>query len=409
MFPILLAALVTILPLANAHASIWHPSMLGFNVTQQTYSYDNRPVAPLTDYTFDQWWMHGHLDHPPHPEDIFELPAGQNVTTEIGCNKGATSFFASSEGGDIRQGDNPCPNSPTSEFHTTGIDDVKGCALAIAYKDDFNAVEPEDFAVFSVNQTCVWTRFTDFSVPQRMPPCPNGKCICAWFWIHSIDSGGEQNYMNAFQCNITNSQSNVALAKPQVPRRCGADPDFDKHLPVPGNCTYGAKQPFYWFQRERNNMFEGTYAPPYYLDLYGFLDGPQDDIFADSYASMPTPGPNQTTLPILANLIPGQRLPVPNLNLLPADFLPPAPTSTSTSNSTSTSTSPPTSAPAPSETVPAVGPSAQAPMCRPRSRAAQVTNGDGRMSAFFAYMGMGTHERKREMHKRNLQGLWGVW
>ncbi|KAI0322552.1 hypothetical protein OF83DRAFT_1235365 [Amylostereum chailletii] len=321
MIPVILASLISVLPLVSGHASIWHPSMLGFNVTQQTYSYDNRPVAPLTYYTFDQWWMHGHLDHPPHPEDVFELPAGQNVTTEIGCNKGATSFFASSEGGDIRQGDNPCPNSPTSEFHTTGIDDVKGCALAIAYKDDFNAVEPEDFTVFSVNQTCVWTRFTDFSVPERMPACPNGKCICAWFWIHSIDSGGEQNYMTAFQCNITNPQSNVPLAKPQVPRRCGADPDFDKTLPVPGNCTYGAKQPFYWFQQERNNMFEGTYAPPYYLDLYGFLDGPQDDIFEDSYHGLPTPGPNQTVLPALKTVVQSQRLPIPDLHLLPSDFL----------------------------------------------------------------------------------------
>ena len=62
------------------------------------------------------------------------------------------------------------------------------------------------------------------------------------------------DYMNGFQCNITNSVSDVPVAKPQVPRRCGADPDFGKQLPVPGNCTYGAKQPFYWFQSERNNV-----------------------------------------------------------------------------------------------------------------------------------------------------------
>lgn len=164
------------------------------------------------DMTFDQWWFHGHLDYPPHAEDVFELPAGSNVTTEIGCNKaslsthvpsvarliftfspppcrlqqGATSYFASSEGGDIRSGDDVCPGSDISEYHTTGIDDVKGCALAIAYKSNVSDVQPEDFTVFSVNQTCVWTRFTDFSVPQRMPPCPDGGCICAWFWIHSV-------------------------------------------------------------------------------------------------------------------------------------------------------------------------------------------------------------------------------
>ena len=63
-----------------------------------------------------------------------------------------------------------------------------------------------------------------------------------------------EDYMNGFKCNVTGSTSNVALAQPQVPRRCGADPDFQKLDAVPGNCTYGAKQPFYWFQAEANNV-----------------------------------------------------------------------------------------------------------------------------------------------------------
>jgi hypothetical protein len=67
-----------------------------------------------------------------------------------------------------------------------------GCALAIAQKPDANDVNPEDFVVFSVNQTCVWNRFTDFQVPADMPACPEGGCTCAWFWIHSPDSGSEQ-------------------------------------------------------------------------------------------------------------------------------------------------------------------------------------------------------------------------
>ncbi|KAI0076161.1 hypothetical protein K474DRAFT_1287592 [Panus rudis PR-1116 ss-1] len=303
MFSIALFASVFILLQLSApvhsHASIWHPSMWGFNVTAQTYgSDDNRPVSPLVDMTFERWWFHGHLDHPPHKEDVFELPAGQTVTTEIACNKGATSYFASSEGGDIRSGNDPCPGSPPSEYHTTGPDDLKGCSLAIAYKSDVTQVQPEDFTVFSVNHSCVFYRFTDFQVPKRMPPCPPGGCICAWFWIHSADSGSEQNYMNGFQCNVTGSTSNVALAKPQVPRRCGADPDNGKPEAAPGNCTYGAKQPFYWFQKERNNMFEGAHAPPYYLDLYNFKDGAQDDIFEDSYpGGIPPPSPNSTVVP----------------------------------------------------------------------------------------------------------------
>lgn len=91
------------------------------------------------------------------------------------------------------QPDWPCPGQPSSEFHTNGIDDVGGCALAVAYKSDATQVEPEDFTVFSVNQTCVWYMHTSFQIPAEMPQCPDGKCICAWFWIHRPDSGSEQS------------------------------------------------------------------------------------------------------------------------------------------------------------------------------------------------------------------------
>jgi len=176
--------------------AFWHPSMFGFNVTDQTFPYDNRPVAPIKNMDFQQWWFHNHLDYPPNDGDIFELPAGKPATAQIACNKGATDFFASSEGGDIRNPNNPndvCPGATSEAYHTNGIDDLEGCALAIAYKNDVKAVQPEDFTVFSVNQTCVWTRFTDFQVPSRMPPCPEGGCICAFFWIHSPLSGGEES------------------------------------------------------------------------------------------------------------------------------------------------------------------------------------------------------------------------
>ncbi|OBZ72040.1 Tubulin beta-2 chain [Grifola frondosa] len=340
MIPFFLIVAAGLLPLAAGHASIWHPSMYGFNVTDKTFPYDNRPVSPLMNMTFEQWWFHGHLGYPPNDGDIFELQAGQPATFEIGCNKGATSFFASSEGGDIRNGDDVCPGSPPSEYHTTGFSDLKGCSLAIAYKSNASQVQPEDFTVFSVNQTCVWTRFTDFQVPERMPPCPEGGCTCAWFWIHSPDSGGEQNYMNGFKCNITGSTSNVALAQPQVPRRCGADPDFGKPEASPGNCTYGAKQPFYWFQQEQNNMFEGTYAPPFYLDLYNFKDGSQDDIFEDSYPNgLPTPSPNSTFVPV-PNLVGGTNVSAQaSLSLAPSSASTPTPSSTSSAASTTSPSS----------------------------------------------------------------------
>ncbi|KAG9316126.1 hypothetical protein JVU11DRAFT_3803 [Chiua virens] len=289
--------------LIHTPSALWHPSMWGFNVTAQTFDYDNRPVVPLANMPFSKWWFHNHLSYPPHPDDVFELSAGQNVTMQIACNKGDTTFYASSEGGNTQQSGDPndvCPGSPMSAYHTTGINDVKGCALAIAYKSDASQVQPADFTVFSVNHTCVWNRYTDFGVPQKMPPCENGKCICSFFWIHSADSGSEQMYMNAFQCNVSNSISTVGLATPSVARRCGADPANGRQDPVPGNCTWGAKQPLYWFQAEQNNMFEGTYSPPFYNDLYNFADGAQNDIFQDSYQNIPVPGPNQTALPVLA-------------------------------------------------------------------------------------------------------------
>ncbi|KAI0303823.1 hypothetical protein B0F90DRAFT_1626336, partial [Multifurca ochricompacta] len=261
----------------SAHISIWHPSMWGFNVSDSP----NRPQDPLMNRPFKDWWFHGHLASPPHPSDIMQLPVGGVIDTELSCDKGATSSYPSAPGGDTRDRNNPdypCPGQPLSQFHTNGIHDLGGCALAVAYKSDVNEVRPEDFVVFSVNQTCVWTLHTSFSIPDNMPACPNGKCTCAWFWIHKADSGSEQMYMTGFQCNMLNAKSTTPLPPPKVARRCGADPD--NNVPAhPSNCTYGPKQPLYWYQAEGNNMFEGTYTPPLYNDLYHFLDGAQNDIF----------------------------------------------------------------------------------------------------------------------------------
>jgi hypothetical protein len=334
-----LLATVFVLPLFSSvlgHIALFHPSMYGFNVTDKTFDYDNRPVVPIKNMNFQKWWFHNHLDYPPNDGDIFELPAGKPATAELACTRGATSYHEGVDGGDIRDPNNPnnpCPGAPVAEYHTTGLDDVKGCALAISYKNDARQVQPEDFVVFSVNQTCVWNRFTDFSVPERMPPCPEGGCTCAWFWIHSKNSGGEENYMNGFKCNITGSTSDVPLAEPKVPRRCGKDPENQKFADAPGNCTYGAKAPFYWFNTERNNMFEGFYSPPFYNDLYNFKDGAQDDIFIDSYDSLPDPSPN-AALPVLKQIGDNSRTTAPS-------------DQTTNGNTTSTET---TSSPIPSST-----------------------------------------------------------
>ena len=115
--------------------------MWGWDVRAEDFPYDNRPETPLQQYTFEQWWFvsvpysvklrpfqmlitiprqHGHLGYPPPPDQFFELPAGGTAVSQLACNKGATIYWAESEGHtDIRQGDYPCPNYPTSQFHVS--------------------------------------------------------------------------------------------------------------------------------------------------------------------------------------------------------------------------------------------------------------------------------------------------
>ncbi|CAE6384342.1 unnamed protein product [Rhizoctonia solani] len=255
---------------ASGHSALWHPSIYGFNVTKAPDGRDNRPVAPLRDLDFNAWWMHGHMGAPPNKGDVFQLPAGQTITTEIACTKAATSYWESGDGGDIRDGNNVCPGSPMAQFHTNGIGGLGGCGLAIAYKNDVRAVKPEDFAIFSVNHRCVWNRFTEFEVPAKLPECPGGKCICSFFWIHREDSGGEEMYMNPFDCAVANATSALPIPPAQVPRYCPVDK---------GNCTVGAKQPFYWLQKEGNNIFNDSLDPPTYTEDYGFKQGAQNDMW----------------------------------------------------------------------------------------------------------------------------------
>lgn len=263
--------------------------MWGYNVSMQDFPYDNRPMAPLQQYTFSQWWFHGHLNFAPAPGNFFELPAGGTAMSQLACNKGATKWWAASEGTtDIRQGDYPCPGYPLSQFHTNGIDDLKGCALSIAYTSDVNSIKPEDLAIFSVNHQCVWSVNTGFQVPQNMPPCPDGGCICAWHWIHSVDSGSAQMYMNGFRCKVTGATSNTPVLTPQVPKRCTGDLS---------KCNQGAQQPLYWFQAEGNNMNNDQYDPPYYLDEWGFTDGAQNGIFGNGGSSNNSPSSSSSSTP----------------------------------------------------------------------------------------------------------------
>jgi len=330
------------------HVAFWHPSMFGFNFT----GHNNPPQYPIQQRKFagdDGWWFHGYMNYPPHPEDVLELPAGGEFFGELTCDKAATSYFKTGTGTDLRDGNKVCPGQGTLEFHTKDFNDIKGTALAIAYTPASQAskIQPEDFVIFSVNQTSPWERFTKYQIPADMPACPEGGCTCAWFWIHSQDAGSEQNYMNTYQCTITGAKSTVPLAKPQVPRRCGADsdPELVKAF-EPKNCTYGAKQPLYWFQQEKNNVFEGPHGPPFYNDLYYFKDGAQNDIFVNSeLPAMDWIGaPITGKLEAVAGIFSGLTSIIPNAQPSSPD---PAPESSSNDSSSQSSSA----APAPSPTT----------------------------------------------------------
>ncbi|KZO90691.1 hypothetical protein CALVIDRAFT_542445 [Calocera viscosa TUFC12733] len=290
-FSVLLAASFVVVP-AAAHLAPWDPSMYGFNWTAHNPgwanpgAYDNRPVVPLAGRSYADWWMHGHQDLPPNEGDYLDLPAGGKFVVQMACDKGATDYYASSDGGDIRDGDWPCPNSDSDEFHTKDINDTKGCGFGIAYKSDINNVTEADITIFTVNYTCPWYRYQWFDVPAGLPPCDD--CICTFNWIHSPDDGSMQMYQNGYKCKVTNDGPGKQLQTPQLARRCGDDPDMGRPAD-PQNCTGGvnggAKQGLYWLQQDGNNMFEGYYAPPYYNALYGFSDGEQTDIFVSDGAA----------------------------------------------------------------------------------------------------------------------------
>ena len=82
---------------------------------------------------------------------------------------------------------------------------------------------------------------------------------------------GEPNmYMAGFKCKVTNSISNVALAKPNPPVWCEGNPS---------NCTKGAKQFIGWNQHDGNNIevdgfdLEGAHKSPAYNMKLGFANG----------------------------------------------------------------------------------------------------------------------------------------
>ena len=131
-------------------------------------------------------------------------------------------------------------------------------------------------------------------------------------------------------------------------------------------------------------MFEGNFSPPVYNDLYNFLDGAQNDIFIDSYVSIPTPAPN-ASVPVLANLS--------GTNSSSTSS-----TTSSTSNSNSNSTTSgktckqkKTASPSPS----------------PSSTSKYLGSRDMRRSHQSSIMAMSRRRRRLSINKR--ERLWNMW
>jgi len=177
-------------------------------------------------------------------------------------------------------------------LHSPKRTDVAGCAIGIAYKSEQSAVKPEDFVIVSVVKDCPARALQAFDIPY-LPPCPNGKCICAWFWIHNSVGGSDQMYMTGFQCNITNASKRV-IATPEPAVRCDGNPSCYLY-PKWGNVTKTCKkalQPMYWANLQGNNMLNPTNSQcaPIYSHEYGYPDGAQHQIFTDTLLCTPNIG-----------------------------------------------------------------------------------------------------------------------
>jgi len=145
----------------------------------------------------------------------------------------------------------------------------------------------------SVVKDCPARALQVFDIPF-LPACPNGKCICSWFWVHNSIGGTDQMYMTPFQCNVVNPSQRV-IGKPVPAVRCDGMPPCYLY-PKWGNTTTicnKVKQPLYWANKEGNNMANPTNAQcaPIYSHEYGFPDGAQHQIFIDNFkCSVPNIG-----------------------------------------------------------------------------------------------------------------------
>ena len=289
-----LVAAAALLQCVSAHMSFVHKeSQIACDFEAGGASQDFIPnwlSSPIVmGANFSQWWMHGQVNCQSRALGSFALPA--NGRTRIAMtNRWYEAPARYSTGPSWRPpnpdyvltaaewGSGPDSRGNTLDgyhnIHAYNRTDTSGCALAIAYKSNAIDVLPKDFVIFSVVHDCPKRQREPIHVPN-LPACPNGKCICAWFWIPK-NSGTKNFYMTPFVCHVTNANTNASPIDFEYaipPRRC-----LD-----PKKCNFGPRNPLYWLGNGNEiNMPENILQSPHYSIRYGFREGAQKDIFINT-------------------------------------------------------------------------------------------------------------------------------
>ncbi|WWC89871.1 uncharacterized protein L201_004799 [Kwoniella dendrophila CBS 6074] len=257
-----LIALLPLLPSATAHMAFYSKSMYGAGADGQ--------YEPMAGLPFNQWWFRGHAGET--PAESTTLTAGGTLVADIACRAEHSAAFGNPTA-------DACPND-SGAYHAGGTTDsqtgwegnsesnLMGCALAIAYKSSATEVQKEDFTVFSIQENCVRQRETSFEIPSNLPSCPEGGCVCAWFW-QGYNSANEM-YMNGFKCNVEGGVATTNYPKPVAPS---------------SGSISGPTQPFYWANEDGNIQDPGDGdldAKPSYNSKWGWTNGAQTSAFSGS-------------------------------------------------------------------------------------------------------------------------------
>ncbi|CAK9782491.1 hypothetical protein CC85DRAFT_209427 [Cutaneotrichosporon oleaginosum] len=275
---------------ADAHLTLWHPSLYGFNwpdlgdaPIQHGQLVDPvNPARGMDNLTVSEWFGHNMRNCTPAADAFMELETGKTATFEIGCNRAFTKYrppewsykakpllqYCCPEHGPLHTA-----NEYGTPYARLNVSRFGGTALAIAYESDPYKVKPEDMVVISVNHTSPWFRLVEYRIPPGLPPCPKDGCICTWNWIHTRMNGegyGNEIYNNMYKCKITGKTNKFAMLPQPVP------PEQDC-AGAPEKCTPGAKQPMYMFQKDGNNLPNPRHLTETPTYVSRFADGAQAD------------------------------------------------------------------------------------------------------------------------------------